>query len=222
MSIHFSKKQLLLFMTGLLIAGLLFTYIYFALLQPVQLNRQQLNKELKTEKAIKANSLQKKAADDGASLTDYMQKQLPVKPMLDQYILDLTKAEGLSGVTIQAVALQDTNTVQASREQQKTANGAVPVPLMLTVEVKYDVYEQLQTFLKEVEELPRVTYVQGIDFKGREESLSPDAKQEPYSCTLTLTTYYMPLKDLEKGTPDIELPPLCKERTNPIEPQSCK
>lgn len=221
MSIHFSKKQLLLFMTGLLVAGLLFTYMYFAVLQPDQLNRKQLDEELKTEKAIQASSLQKKTAD-GASLTDYMQKQLPVKPMLDQYILDLAKAEGLSGVTIQAVALQDTNTVPASSEQRKTANGAAPVPLMLTVEVKYDVYEQLQTFLKEVEELPRVTYVQGIDFKGREEILSPNTKQESYSCTLTLTTYYMPLKDLEKGTPDIELPPLCKERTNPIEPQSCK
>jgi type IV pilus assembly protein PilO len=218
MSIRFSKKQLLIFSAGIILLGLISVYVYFAVIQPAELKRDQANLDLKTERALQKSQSQKKTSD-GGTLTDYMQKQLPSLPLVDQYILDLTKAEEVSGVIIENAAFQDG---AAPKETEKGASSA-PVPLTLNVEVKYDVYEQFYAFLKEVEDLPRITSVQNIDFKGRDEILSPDTKQNSYSSTLTLVTYYMPtVKDAEKRTSDLELPPLCKDRTNPIEPQVCK
>ncbi|MFX3623028.1 MAG: type 4a pilus biogenesis protein PilO [Ectobacillus sp.] len=219
MNIRLSKKQLFLSFLAFVLMIFVFVYIYFAVVQPLHLEKEQLQQELAMQRVAVAGAKERPKSSEAGTQADYMlQKKLPVKPLVEQYMLDLEKAEGLSGVVILNVALQEEDATTKTDKQTEAA-----VPLTFKLVVKYTVYEQLQAFLKAVEEMPRITYVQGIQFKGREEIVSANARQEPYEGTLTVTTYYMPaLEELEEGAPKLELPPLCKDRTNPIEPQPCR
>ncbi|WP_379969038.1 hypothetical protein [Ectobacillus sp. sgz5001026] len=252
MNFHFSRKQLTIFLLSLLIIMGSYLLVYFVWIKPAELKVTQTEQQLKTEQLLLARVVQPGQTDKVSNGTsDFVLKQLPVKPLVDEYMLELTKAEGISGVTIRNITLQETaqtngtanstntngatgttttqsttnqtnNTATQASTNQKQATSA-PVPITLNIDVQYNVYEQLQSFLKELEGMQRITYVQGIAFQGRDEVTQPNTKITPYHCILQIAVYYMPsMKDLEQGVPSIQLPPLCKNRSNPVEPQQCK
>jgi type IV pilus assembly protein PilO len=222
-----SKRQISIAVALLLLSGLVCLYIYFAVVKELQLEIEQAKQEIKVENTLQAKRKQKSktvAANEGN--TQFMLQKLPTRPLLDQYILDLTNAESISGVVIQSTVIQEG--VGASVSAKGTKEGKIteaqlkPIPVVLNVEVKYTAYEQLQSFIDTVENMARITHIQGIDFKGREEIVSADMMQEPYKCTVTLATYYVPAKELDQDVSQFELPALCKDRNNPLEPQVCK
>ncbi|WP_416825541.1 hypothetical protein [Ectobacillus polymachus] len=256
MNLHFSRNQLSIFFFSLLLMIGLYVLVYFAWIKPADLKLSETEQELKSEQLLLAKTQQPVQTDKGNTGTsDIVQKQLPVKPLMDEYMLEIIKAEGISGVVLRNITLQDTpqttgNNTNTSNANTSSANGnsggnqaaqsntqsntnntnnttqkttSTPVPITLNIEVQYNVYEQLQSFIKELEGLQRITYVQGISFQGRDEIVEPNMKTKPYNCILQVKIYYMPsMKDLEQSAPSIQLPPLCKNRTNPVEPQQCK
>lgn len=249
MNFHFSRNQLTVFLLSLLIIMGSYLAVYVVWIKPAELKVTQTGQQLKTEQLLLTKVTQTGQIDKASTGTsDIILKQLPVKPLVDQYMLELTKAEGISGVTIRNITLQETTQTSAaanstgttgtttgttssatqSTTKQTTTSTATqaasaPVPITLNIDVQYNVYEQLHSFIKELEGMERITYVQGIAFQGRDEITQPNTKVTPYHCILQIAVYYMPsMKDLEQGTPSIQLPPLCKNRTNPVEPQQCK
>lgn len=255
MNFHFSRNQLTVFLLSLLIIMGSYLAVYYVWIKPAELKVTQTEQQLKTEQLLLTKVTQTGQTDKASTGTsDIILKQLPVKPLVDQYMLELTKAEGISGVTIRNITLQETtqttattnstgttgttgttsSTTQSTTNQTSTSTAtqastnqkqaaSTPVPITLNIDVQYNVYEQLHSFIKELEGVERITYVQGIAFQGRDEITQPNTKVTPYHCILQIAVYYMPsMKDLEQGTPSIQLPPLCKNRSNPVEPQQCK
>lgn len=249
MNFHISRNQLTIFLLSLLIIIGSYLAVYVVWMKPAELKVTQTEQQLKTEQLLLTKVTQTGQTDQASTGTsDIILKQLPVKPLVDQYMLELTKAEGISGVTIRNITLQETtqttaaanstgttgtttgttsSATQSTTKQTTTSTAtqaaSAPVPITLNIDVQYNVYEQLHSFIKELEGMERITYVQGIAFQGRDEITQPNTKVTPYHCILQIAVYYMPsMKDLEQGTPSIQLPPLCKNRTNPVEPQQCK
>ncbi len=243
MSLQFSKKQILVLIGGILAIAALFVSIYFNVLSPLQLKKKIAAGELQTEQALLGSEKKQEAPKtEQSESTEMLQKKVPVTPLLEQYLLDLEKAEGLAGIRIGTIAVEQSGndvpettneTTVPSIGMQSKNNSAVKTTvesgpdglqkLIVNMKVQYALYEQLQTFLTELEELPRITTIESVSFKGREEILSYEQPQQSHEAEITVSAYYMPsLKELEKQAPKLELPPLCEERTNPVEPQACK
>lgn len=236
MKLHFSKGQLLFLFGFLLVVTLCLVYTYFSYFQTIELQKEQLQSDLKLQNALLSKAKEETdAGQSDKSAASLLKEQLPTSPLVDQYMLDLEKAEGIAGLTIQNIVFQDTKQsliVENEDDETKTdntkqnttqqANASAPTVIKWTVDVKFDVYEQLQAFLKELEKMNRLTTIQNIEFSGRSEILSASVQQEPYTSIISLVTYYVPnAAESSKQAAEIDLPPLCKERTNPIETQVC-
>ncbi|UOY92628.1 hypothetical protein MUG87_00300 [Ectobacillus sp. JY-23] len=222
-----SKCQISIAAALLVLSGLVCLYIHFTVVKELQLEVEQKKQEIKVENMLQAKRKQKqKPVVATTGNTQFMLQKLPTKPLLDQYILDLANAESISGAVIQSTVIQEgagaVVPAGGMKEGKVTEAKLKPIPIVLSVEVKYTAYEQLQSFIDTMENMARITHVQSIDFKGREEIVSADMTQEPYKCTITLATYYVPAKELEQNVTQLELPSLCKDRSNPLEPQVCK
>src|SRR4051794_34780488 len=96
------KKQFLVFFAIVLIVSLLFTGLYFWQLSP--LNTQIATKETELsnqEKQMEAlNAELSSTGSTSFATTVELQKQLPVKEAVDQLVLNLEKAEVISGSAI--------------------------------------------------------------------------------------------------------------------------
>ncbi|MFD1736029.1 LysM peptidoglycan-binding domain-containing protein [Bacillus salitolerans] len=106
MSFRLSKQNILLLMTIIIIALAGFVNAYLFIMKPVQANVETLQGQLQQEEAMlstveaSVNNRQEKAYQG----TTELQKKLPVDPLLEQFILDLEKAEIVSGSFISTMS----------------------------------------------------------------------------------------------------------------------
>lgn len=119
------KKQFLVFFAIVLIVSLLFTGLYFWQLSP--LNTQITTKETELsnqEKQMEAlNAELSSTGSTSFATTVELQKQLPVKEAVDQLVLNLEKAEVISGSAITTMAFVD-GEVTLSEEESAAALAA--------------------------------------------------------------------------------------------------
>lgn len=119
------KKQFLLFFAIVLIVSLLFTGLYFWQISP--LNTQITTKEMELsnqEKQMEAlNAELSSTGSTSFATTVELQKQLPVKEAVDQLVLNLEKAEVISGSAITTMAFVD-GEVTLSEEESAAALAA--------------------------------------------------------------------------------------------------
>ncbi|MGE7119986.1 hypothetical protein ACQKIC_07225 [Peribacillus sp. NPDC046944] len=108
----FNKKQLFLLVGTLFVFALVFTLLYFFLLDPVKKELATKTSELKNEERI-LEMVQTKAGT-GTSVdfesTTELQKRLPVQPLADQFVLNLEKAEVVSNSFIVDMTFADGET----------------------------------------------------------------------------------------------------------------
>ncbi len=98
MNLEISKKQLFILAFTILINGLLTVGAYFLYVVPTNNTLEQNKSELKMtnqELSIIQNKL-KQTSDQSIESTMELQKQVPVKRLLDQLLLDIEKAEIIS------------------------------------------------------------------------------------------------------------------------------
>lgn len=119
------KKQFLIFIAIVLIVSLLFTGLYFWQINP--LNTQITTKETELsnqEKQMEAlNAELSSTGSTSFATTVELQKQLPVKEAVDQLVLNLEKAEVISGSAITTMAFVD-GEVTLSEEESAAALAA--------------------------------------------------------------------------------------------------
>jgi type IV pilus assembly protein PilO len=219
MKIDFTKKQwtilISLVVTGLFIlAGV----NYFAL-QPaekrLQYKKNELGIQVKLQEAVEAkvDSIDENEIPDSTSL----QKKIPVEPLTERVILDLEKAELLSGSTIQSIHFEKTDGALAPKESEETeAAPAVDTQLpallkrtQMTIVVESPSYFEMEAFLDEIENLERIVEINGLYFEGEQELKE---NMEGYSediitFEVIASAFYIPeLNELKDGLPVIESP----------------
>lgn len=119
------KKQFLIFFAIILIVSLLFTGLYFWQISPLNTQITMKETELSNqEKQMEAlNAELSSTGSTSFATTVELQKQLPVKEAVDQLVLNLEKAEVISGSAITTMAFVD-GEVTLSEEESAAALAA--------------------------------------------------------------------------------------------------
>ncbi|MBB3907194.1 pilus assembly protein PilO [Anoxybacillus sp. UARK-01] len=243
MIVRFSKRQLLVSLLALVLVGTSVVLLYFYTLKPLYSRLEELRTTVENEKKLLATmqtQAEQQQTDRTASVVE-LQKKVPVKPLVEQLILDLEKAEVLSDSLISGMSFneeadvngqppadsaqgQENGTQARTKEQsaaQKTDSAAPSLPQGLKkvtaqLTVQSPSYYHLERFLQTLEKLDRIVSVETLSFSGNPELTSIDTQTEPLTYSLTISAFYHPgLAKLQKQTPPLDVPSPSGKR-NPL------
>ncbi|CAN7302747.1 hypothetical protein [Rossellomorea sp. LjRoot5] len=242
MNVQFDKKEWFLIGTStLLVLFLIFGGVWFFYL-PVMNQKESVQSEIQTEtqliKALdsKIGSIKQDSFENSSSL----QQKVPVKPLTQQLLIDLQKAEIVSDSFITsieftegAVALPVTaettgTTIEESAETNAgepsnspdTPADALPQGLQkltATMSVEAKSYFEIEKFIKKLEELHRIVEVEQISFSGPPEMQQYQDEVENIQLNIVVSAFYLPgLVELEKELPKLDAP-LPSNKKNPFQ-----
>lgn len=242
MQMDVSWKRVVVIFVSLLLPTSLIMGGYYLFIKPLQSQIEQVHQEIKTEEKL-ASIIQQKGDQKAAVLlqnTAHLQQKVPVAPLVDQFLLDLEKAEVLSDSLILSYGISDgdetfkseenstTNEIQnplnETKEQPSDSaqpNEASPLPqgikrLTVNLSVTSPNYTQMEQFLTRMEKLKRVTNIESLSFTGNPEVMVLSDQKPEMNYTVQVSTFYAPqLKELIKDLPHIEYPEP-SHRTNPL------
>ncbi|WBL13991.1 pilus assembly protein PilO [Sutcliffiella sp. NC1] len=202
---------------ALLLAILLF---YYALYSPKQVELNSLQSQLQVEEQL-LQVLEEQERNILANLLDStveLQRKVPVAPFVEQMILELEKAETISGALItnttfgeEAVTTSTLDEYVQSEELAEELPG-IPLPeglkkLTMNLTVQAETYEDLKAFLSEVENLTRITQIESVTFSGTPEVTSLEQEASTLTFSVSLSAFYHPeLQDLIEDLPPIFVP----------------
>jgi len=247
MSLRLEKKHITILFIAALLAVLLYVGAYFLYMNPLKSSLSLKESQLKSEQQLGLTLETRLASVNGSdfSSTAEMQKLLPVDPMIEQFVLDLEKAEVVSNSYITSIVFTDgeqgnfnvesesnqeegsTETVQSEDIKKKgdSAGEVQKVDLRMpeglaktsaTIGVEAANYFELEKFIETLEQLQRIVMVESIAFSGPKEMVSLSVEEEPIEMTLTVNTFYLPgLEDLKQYNPKVETPEPANKR-NPF------
>jgi type IV pilus assembly protein PilO len=218
MKIDFTKKQWSIFFSVIAAGLLMIAFLNFFLIQPleerIQYQEEELALQLKLQKAIetKVNSITDNETADSTSL----QKKIPVEPLTERLILDLEKAELISGSIIQSIIFEraDGSLTEQGNEGSDGSVKETQLPpllkrLKMTMVVEAPSYFEMEEFLEEIESLERIVEINGLYFEGEEELKEnmEEYNEDTITFELTASAFYIPeLDDLKDGVPAIQSP----------------
>lgn len=121
MILQFSKKHWLIMIMLIFIVGLGFAGFYYFNIMPKNDKLEQLNQSIETEEKILA-SFENKQPSKSKIYQDsrVLQQKVPVKPIVEQFILDIEKAEIVSKSFIKTMSFSDAD---ITPEQQQAENN---------------------------------------------------------------------------------------------------
>lgn len=207
-------------------------YVYIKMYRPLVEDTKKIESSIATVKN-EISTLSTSTEVDTKELminTANLQKKLPVAILADQFVLLLEKAEVASGSRItnmdfnkdentEAAASNtaEQNLVQTQQNEVGATTSTSTLPagvkrLTVTLTVEAPSYLELEAFVKELEELPRITKLDSLSFSGLKEGATPGVLT--YN-VVTSTYYYPDLTDLKNQLPDYEVPAPSK-KTNPL------
>ncbi|MHC0037478.1 hypothetical protein [Pseudoneobacillus sp. C159] len=227
MTLQFSKNEKKILLFGFLVIILLFVFVYFQYLQPLKTVVQTKKNQLDTvEQSYQALINQHtEATDTVVENSQFLQKRLPVDPLLNQFILDLEKAETMSNSLILNMGFgeekkedeTESNTILGISQQQETTNSEVITDtaqptgiqkLSVALTIQSPSYFDLEKFIETIESLDRIVTVESINFSGSPEVNSlgqADQSNQSLNYQVELTIYYMPgLAELQNELPKVE------------------
>jgi type IV pilus assembly protein PilO len=225
MTLQLSKNEKKILLFGLLVILLIFVFVYFQYLHPlkttVQHKENQFHSAQQSYQAIL--SQQTEDTDTVVENSQFLQKRLPVEPLLNQFILDLEKAETMSnslilnmgfGVQMSEEETDSNFDVQQQSEttsSEVTTDNAQPTginKISVTLSIQSPSYFDLERFIETIENLDRIVTVDSINFSGASEVTSINQvgqSNQPLNYQVLLTVYYMPvLEDLQNELPKVE------------------
>jgi type IV pilus assembly protein PilO len=226
MTLQLNKKEKKTLLFLVILIPLLFSLLYFNYLMPLRAEVKVKQQQLQSAETLYQAVLDQKSGIQGSieENTEFLQKRLPVKPLIDQFILDLEKAEILSDSTIVQMSFNSNQgeettsalveslglTYQNTKETEVDAevidtlpSGIVKIPVSLSIESKS--YFDLEKFLETIENLERIVTVESINFSGQPEVTVVQPESQPINYQVALSLYYLPgLVDLQKELPKIE------------------
>ena len=223
------ENKWLLLVAGFILLVLLFTGLYYFLLYPLQNKIALKETELANEERLLTTINLKKAETKTISFesTTELQKKLPVKPLTDQFVRDLEKAEVVSNSEIVSMTFSEsdvtvpetkavkttdttTSTTESSQAGEKAAAAAPYTDLkkvVATLSVKSPSYKELTAFLDSILSMRRISNVDSLTFTGNEEIILLDQEMGELEYQLVVSVFYYPaLTDLQDQIPVIETP----------------
>lgn len=211
-------------------------YGYFGILSPLHQKVETVSLEIKQQQTFlgKTNKPSDKSTPVFSENTFSLQEEVPVRPLIDQLILQFEKAEVLSDSLILSMDFSDTHLSNDSEEgpddplqkagemlldeinSSGTKESTTPEPLpegVQKVKVEMSVvsknYEGLLKFLSTIEDLKRITVIEAITFSSLDEIEQASSEVNPDQLTyeVTIAAYYFPeLTELLKDLPKGEFP----------------
>jgi type IV pilus assembly protein PilO len=125
MKLRFLKRNKLIVSTSALLVVLLIVLAQFKFLSPLKSDLEIKQQSLASEQKLLEIAGQKKVVDTKKTVEDTreLQKEVPVKPLQEQLILDLEKAEILSNSQIKSMGFSKDVEVNTSADQANTQNA---------------------------------------------------------------------------------------------------
>jgi type IV pilus assembly protein PilO len=210
--------------------------LYFLFLSPKLDELERKETELKTEQqlltAIENNAASRQA--NSFSSTVELQKRVPVKPLIEQLLLDIEKAEVVSGSFVAEMQFEEgevaadtpAEEVQPAEAQAsevdadgETVPAALPQgvrKITVALTARSSTYYEFERFIESLENNKRIILVESIEFEGQEEISTVENGSQPLNYNIAVSAFYMPeLAELEKQLPAIDSPPPGNKR-NPL------
>lgn len=243
MRLQLSKNETVILSLVILLSFAVISFFYIFLIKPEKETLQGIEKKLVSEEAllagVEARIENKQKVDSEGTLQ--LQKKLPVDPLVELFLLDLEKAETISGSFITSMDFGDENVETAStvvddyiEEAQENENtdeevesddeakteeipeGVKSVSVLLTVEAP--TYFELEAFLSAIEQSKRITKVDELNFSGNKEVITTEDTPDKLTYTIRITTFYYPkLEELKEQLPSLDVPDP-SEKMNPLVP----
>ncbi|PAE23978.1 pilus assembly protein PilO [Bacillus sp. 7894-2] len=244
MNREISKKQLVYVLLALVfISGIGFGS-YYLFIKPVneKMDRKQSELQMATQQlTIIENNLQQLNEQTVLSTVE-LQKQVPVKRLLDQLLLDIEKSEIISDVNIIEMKMNGTESdeeIDLSEEEEnqpqeensetedskeisetdplieeKLPNGIKKVSIVLNGQA--DTYFEMESFIKNLLDLKRVLKVESLKYTGFDEIVSVMQEDQMVEFELAIAAYYYPeLAELQKELPPLDTPRISNKK-NPL------
>lgn len=226
MKLNLFNNKKLIGISVILFLIALFVALYFFVLYPKSNEVSMKEVELSTQEQI-LSTLQNKITSTNTNTfqnTVALQKMVPVKPLSQQLLLDIEKAEVVSGSFVVSMSFEDSEvevpeTEQQNAEETEAADGeveeeeeSIPLPtgvkkITVTLNVESPSYFEFEEFLRILEDSERITVVESIDFSANEEIIEMEQESTPLSYEVILSAFYMPtLTDLIEHLPKIATP----------------
>jgi type IV pilus assembly protein PilO len=237
-----SKKEKTILFSGLFLILSVIGFSYFLFIYPLKNTVEQKETELKNQQQLLAvmESRDIQSTDQLVESSVQLQKQIPVKPMLEQFIIDLEMAETFSNSQITSISFsdegvtgtEDPSVTQTTPPADGTDNAgnpeqssSTPKPagikeIKLDLSIETESYFDLEEFIDTIENIDRIVSVKSISFSGPPEVTSiggeTGAKVAKTTFSLSVSIYYYPgLEDLEAELPEMETEAPANKR-NPL------
>lgn len=204
-------------------------FFYFFIFEKGSSRLQAVESELHMEQKLVQAYETKSNAGEGQTFLDStsLQKRIPVQPLTDQLLLDIERAEVISGSSIQTVSFEkmdsayrteqkendptdEGNTASNETSKVETIEGSSGLKrIQFTMTVQSPTYFEMESFLKELENLNRLVEVNQLNFTGTEELIESKEEESDQLITyeVVASAFYLPeLTELLESLPKIETP----------------
>jgi type IV pilus assembly protein PilO len=225
MTSRLGKKEKLILVSGLFFILVFFTFGYLIFIQPLRMTIQQKESELNNQQKL-LELIESREIESSGELVESsvkLQRQIPVEPKLDQFIIDLEMAETVSNSQILSISFADegaggpetqieqpdpsANTTESTETPQQILKPEGIKEITLTLSIESESYFDLEKFIDTLEKLDRIVEVNSVSFSGPPEvsSVGTGTEQTKTSFQLSLSIFYFPkLQDLVEELPKIE------------------
>lgn len=229
MTLLSSKKGKLIGITGIILLLLLFAFLYFLYILPLKTTLANKQRELQTEEQL-LSVIENQIHDTGSDTfesTETLQKEIPVQPLVEQLLLDIEKAETLSGSLVSNMDFSDSEIEEKSAEEtlvesleaneegtteQEKEKTNIPMPAgmkktTVVLTVQSPDYFSMEKFIQSLESEKRIILVENLQINGQDEIISTVQEKPVIETEITISAFYMPaLTDLIEQLPKMEVP----------------
>ena len=229
MTLRFSKKEKIIVFSGVAFILILFAGVYFLYLQPLKADLEHKQTEFHQETQLLTvieNQMQSIKTDTFEN-TETLQQQIPVKPLVEQLLLDIEKAEIVSGSFVSEMEFSDgeiteeandnseevdTSSAETETEPGEEAKSSIILPSGMkktsaTLKVQSPTYFDMEKFIATLESQSRIIVIEEIDITGPDELVSSDQEKQLIYFEITISAFFMPnLKDLIAHLPKMDVP----------------
>ena len=201
------RKGLIVSLSLLLVALLSFA-LYIYVYKPLDDRQEQLKNELQTEKKLLQALQSKQTSDELRVSIVELQKRVPVQPFVEQFLLEIEKAEAVSNSIVLSLSFQ---------EGEQVEGAPTPIQkLTVSMSVRSPSYFALEQFIDVLERSKRIISVDSLSFTGYEEWTTVMDEVPELSYSLTVSTFYAPeLRQWIEQLPPLDLPQPSEKR-NPF------
>jgi type IV pilus assembly protein PilO len=236
MTSRLGKKEKLILLSGLFVILFFIAFGFLIFIQPLRTTIQQKESELNNQQKL-LEVIESREIESPGELVESsvkLQRQIPVEPKLDQFIIDLEMAETVSNSQILSISFADEGAsgletpIEQPDQVADAAESTEPPQQMLkpegikeitlTLSIESDSYFDLEKFIDTLEKLDRIVEVNSVNFSGPPEvsSVGSGSEQTKTSFQLSLSIFYFPkLQDLVEELPEIETESPAK-KSNPL------